>query len=397
MVAKIDLRRSVKLHREASELANRARIAQIEGDEDAYLKLTEQAFEKESESAVILRQDPSHHMFAILHRSAATLAYRCGEYNEAEDFILYGLRQTRNERLRTEMYELFDSVRLAVKYGAGVSEVDGEDLVMTLHGVDANRGLIEPVTLSRRITKFASLVRNTIASENKHSFRNRSKVDQDYRVLAKALSPGSYRIGMAMTYLGEKRFPNVSYFDGVRSKVLENLRLLNCGDVERLQSNTNDDGYLYNLVGLAKELAPDRLSINAVGIEANIEGQRKSIVLDTTRDDLNAMDLPLDEESATDEFRISDDRDVVVGVLQKADATKNLVRLLTDNGKWWQIVVPEGLAEDVVKPHFGDRVRVEGRHMIKKRKAQRLYLHDIRAATDNGPPHSQETADSCRG
>ena len=394
MMAKPYLKKSVRLHREASELANRARIAQFDDDEITYLKLTRQAFEKESESAELLRQDPSHHMFAILHRSAATLAYRCGEYEAAEDIVLYGLRLTHNERLRTELYDLFDSVRLAVKYGAGVSEVDGEDLVMTLQGVEANRGLIEPVTLSRRITKFASLVRNTIASENEHSFRNRSKVDQDYRVLAKALSPGSYRIGMAMTYLGEKRFPNVSYFDGVRSKVLENLRLLNCGDVERLQSNTNDDGYLYNLVGIAKELAPDQLAINAVGIEANIEGQRKSIVLDTTREDLNAMVLPLEEESATDEYRISDDRDVVVGVLQKADATKNLVRLLTDEGKWWQIVVPEGLADDVVKPYFGDRVRVEGRHMIKKRKAQRLYLHDIRAATENSPVLLQARANS---
>ena len=337
----------------------------------------------ESESAIILRQDPSHHMFAILHRSAATLAYRCGEYKAAEDFILFGLRLTRNERLRTELYKLFDSVRLAVKYGAAVNEVDGDDLVMTLHGVEANRGLIEPVTLSRRITRFASLVRNTIASVNKHSFRNRSKVDQHYQVLAKALSPGSYRIGMTMTYLGEKRFPNVSYFDGVRSKVLENLRLLDSGDLDRLKSNTKDEGYLYNLVGLAKELVPDQKVINAVGIEANIEGQRTSMLLGSTRDELNEIILPLESESVETEYTVSDEWDTVVGVLQFADATKDQVRLLTDGGKWWRIAVPEGLAEDVVKPYFGDRVRVKGRHIVKKKKGQRLYLHDISPADED--------------
>ena len=95
------------------------------------------------------------------------------------------------------------------------------------------------------------------------------------------------------------------------------------------------------------------------------------------------MVLPLDEESVADEYRITDDRDTVVGVLQYADATKGQVKLLTDKGKWWQIVVPEGLAEDVVKPYFGDRVQVKGRHMIRKNKAKRLYLQDIRAAGES--------------
>ncbi len=389
MTAKSYLKQSVKLHREASALANRARIAHFNGDEDAYLQFTRQAFRKESESAKLLREDPSHHMFAILHRSAATLAYRCREYGAAEDFILYGLRLTQNERLRTELYALFDRVRLAVRYGAGESEVDGEDLVMTMQGVEANNGLIEPSTLSRRITRFASLVRNTIARENRHSFRNRSKVDQEYRVLAKALAPGSYKIGMTMTYIGSKRFPSFTYFDGVRSKVLNNLRLVNGGDMEGLKDSIKDDKYLQNIVGLAKELAPDRQVINAVGVEARIEGQYKSVLLDCTRDDLNELVLPMEEELVANEYQIIDDRETVIGELQFADATQDVIKLLTDDGKWWHIVVPEGLADEVVKPYFGDRVRVDGRHMVKTRKARRLYLDDIRAADEHTIPHLQ--------
>ena len=114
MTAKPDLKKSVRLHREASALANKARSAQFDGDDEKYLELTRKAFHKESESAKLLREDPTHHMFPILHRSAATLAYRCGEYGAAEDFILYGLRLTHNARQRSEFYELFDSVRLAV-------------------------------------------------------------------------------------------------------------------------------------------------------------------------------------------------------------------------------------------------------------------------------------------
>ena len=391
MVAKPYLKKSVRLHREASELANKARIAQFNGDKIAYLKLTKQAFEKESKSAKLLRQDPSHHMFTILHRSAATLAYRCGEYESAEELIFEGMRQTRNDGIREDLYNLLDRVRLAVKYGQYANQLEDEELVMTLQGIEANRGLIEPSLLSKRIIKFSTLVRNTIGSINSYAFRNRRKVDQEYRVLATVPSFGSYRIGMTITHLGPNRFPGISYFDGVRLKLLENLRLLNGGDIDRLKSEFSDEGYLQNLVGLTKELAPDGNAITAVGIEAKIEGQRKSIVFDSTRDELNEMALPLDEESISDEYSITDDRDTVVGVLQYADATKGQVKLRTDDGKWWQIVVPEGLAEDVVKPYFGDRVQVEGRHMIKTRRAKRLYLHDIRAAGVNNPPHLQAT------
>lgn len=390
-MAKPYLKKSVRLHREASELANKARIAQFDGDEIAFLQLTQQAFHKESESAKLLHEDPSHHMFAILHRSAATLAYRCGEHGSAEELILEGMRQIRNDGMREDLYDLLDRVRLAVKYGQNANQLENEELVMTLQGIEANRGLIDPSLLSKRITKFSTLVRNTIGSINSYAFRNRRKVDRDYRVLATITSFGSYRIGMTITHVGPNRFPGISYFDGVRLKVMENLRLLNGGEIARLQSDLHDDGYLQNLVGLAKELAPDGDTITAVGIEARIEGQRQSILFDSTRDELNEMVLPLDEESVPDDYRITDDKDTVVGVLQYADATKDQVKLLTEDGKWWQIVVPEGLAEDVVKPYFGDRVRVEGRHMIKTRKAKRLYLHDIRAADENTRPHRQPT------
>ena len=386
MSAKPYLKKSVRLHREASELANRARIAQFDDDESAYLKLTEQAFEKEMESAKLLSQDPSHHMFAILHRSAATLAYRCGEHERAEELIWEGMRQTRNAAVREEMYSLLDKVRLAVKFGRCAYQLEDEELVMTLQGIEANRGLIEPSLLSKRITKFSTLVRNTIGSLNNYTFRNRGNVDREYRVLATIPSFGSYRIGITVTHVDPDRIPGISYFDGVRLKLMENLKLLNDGEITRLKSDLNDEKYLQNLVGLAKELAPDGKTITAVGIEAEIEGQRKSILLDSTRDELNEMVLPINQDSIEDEYRISDERDTVVGVLQYADATKHQVKLLTDDDKWWQIVVPEGMAEDVVKPYFGDRVQVEGYHIIKKRKAKRLYLHDIRAAGENGSP-----------
>ena len=112
MSAKDDLKKSVRLHREASRLANKARLACWSGDDDGYLRYTREALGKEAKSAELLRHDPSHHMYAILHRSAATLAYRCGEYEEAEDLIAHGLSGNIHDFQRDELQDLLDKVKL---------------------------------------------------------------------------------------------------------------------------------------------------------------------------------------------------------------------------------------------------------------------------------------------
>ena len=112
MSAKDDLKKSVKLHREASGLANKARLACWSGDDDGFLRFTREALGKEAKSAELLRHDPSHHMYAILHRSAATLAYRCGEYEEAEDLITHGLSGDIHDFQREELHDLLEKVKL---------------------------------------------------------------------------------------------------------------------------------------------------------------------------------------------------------------------------------------------------------------------------------------------
>ena len=381
MTASESVERSVRLHRESTTLASKARLALITDDESSYLEYTRKAFEKESQSAELLRHEPSHHMHAILHRSAATLAYRCGENRAAETLIAQGLAGDPKDSLREQLYELQDRVRLKIKLNIRDLPLEDEELVMTLLGTGANKGLIEPRSLARRITNFETLIRNTLGSVNGHSFRNRRKVDTDFRVLATPPKSGSYRIGMTIVNVGPQRFPSLSYFDGVRSRLLKNLSLLNGGDLESLRKSLHDETYLHNLVGLAKELAPDGELISAVSIEGDIEGRRESISFDRSRDDLNEVELPSDAETVDTGFTLTQERESVVGVLDYASAKDagGEVKLLANDNKRWTIVVSQAIAEDVVKPYFGDRVRVDGRHMIKKRKAKRLYLDDIRA------------------
>ena len=111
MTPKEKLRQSVRLHQEAMDHANDAFMAQLAGNDVEYKSCTRKAHQKESRSAELLRHDPSHHMHAILHRSAATLAIRCGEYRAAESLIAHGLAGDPDQGLREQLTELRDEVR----------------------------------------------------------------------------------------------------------------------------------------------------------------------------------------------------------------------------------------------------------------------------------------------
>ena len=133
------LKQSVRLHRSASDLAGKALAARIYGDRESYLRLTREAFVKEARSAELLRHNPSHHMHAILHRSAATLAFRCGEYRAAECLIEHGLAGDPDERLREQLTELREEVREQLGDGNGGSSAIADDPAPNLEPVAVDR------------------------------------------------------------------------------------------------------------------------------------------------------------------------------------------------------------------------------------------------------------------
>ncbi len=384
MAAKPYLKKSVRLHREASELANKARIAQFDGDEITYLQLTKQAFHKEFESAKLLREDPSHRMYAILHRSAATLAYRCGEYREAETLAAHGLATNPNGQLRQELYSVLDKARLGSWISSSCASDGTDDLVVIMRGMDVGAGGLDYRLLPRLVKKCALLLRNTIGYVNGYKFKDRAKVDDRFRISSNASANGVYRVGMRLARVEPHPLPTFDGFEHELSKLLGNIRLLAEGDIEQLKDGYNEESYFNNFIGLAKEVAPDGEHLTAVRWEANVEGQPRSAALDLARSELSQLSLSLQDDKHSAEYTLTEDWETIVGKLLYADATKDedQVRLVPDIGKPWTIVVPQGLKDDVVRPYFGDRVRVTGRHLVKQRKRRRLHLHDISATSE---------------
>ena len=96
-----------ELHEKAMELAEMAFVAKLRDDLPQAEQLFRQAFELEAEAAKLVSTDHSLALTrAVLHRSAATLAYDCYEYREAERLIGAGLAGDPPASIAEELREL---------------------------------------------------------------------------------------------------------------------------------------------------------------------------------------------------------------------------------------------------------------------------------------------------
>jgi hypothetical protein len=97
----------------AMDLAEAAFTAKLQGDLEASNKLTRQAFENEQAAAVLVaHQLDAEPTRSILHRSAATLAIDCGEFQAAEQLITTALSGNPPQEIAEELKDLFIQINL---------------------------------------------------------------------------------------------------------------------------------------------------------------------------------------------------------------------------------------------------------------------------------------------
>jgi hypothetical protein len=100
-------------HITAMDLAEAALTAKLQGDLEASNKLTRQAFENEQVAAILIaHQLDAEPTRSILHRSAATLAIDCGEFQAAEHLIATALSGNPPQEIAEELKDLFMQINL---------------------------------------------------------------------------------------------------------------------------------------------------------------------------------------------------------------------------------------------------------------------------------------------
>src|SRR5688572_32029285 len=99
-----------EIHDRAMELADRAFMAKWQGDTAAALPYFEQAYELEAQAAHLMVDTNIEPSRSVLHRSAASLAFNCGKYREAEKLIGIALAGNPPDEVLKELRELMQQV-----------------------------------------------------------------------------------------------------------------------------------------------------------------------------------------------------------------------------------------------------------------------------------------------
>ena len=103
-----------ELHQKAMDLAEQADLLKLRGDEMSKVKdILQQALKLETEAAQMvadsLASEPTR---SVLHRSAASLAIECGEFQTAEKLIARALAGTPPLDIEEELKDLFMQINV---------------------------------------------------------------------------------------------------------------------------------------------------------------------------------------------------------------------------------------------------------------------------------------------
>jgi len=100
------------LHQEAMNLAEGALTAKLRGDLTQADQPLRQAFKEEVEAAALVTNDVNAEPTrSVLHRSAASLAIDCGEFQVAEHLIMTALTGQPPQEIAEELKDLFVQIK----------------------------------------------------------------------------------------------------------------------------------------------------------------------------------------------------------------------------------------------------------------------------------------------
>ena len=366
-----------RLHKKAMEFAGHAFLARRDKDYQQFVEFSRLAYEKEAEAARIAAGEDVEPTRSVLHRSAATLAFHCGEYREAERLISTALAGNPPDEIADELRELMEKVNFERNLKSANIQLDENEIQLSLQGGRIGFGLAPVQAIAARIADIERLVQRIIGYKNGHKYSDilPANIRAHYSLYLSAdFIPGSFNVVLKLE--GRQRLlPEFDQFDEILDTLLENIKLLDQGKYETLQQNISDPAYFRNFVGLARKIAPDGSDVSLVGLRAMIDGQRRHVSFERNKRDLDDVPMPKADEAAN-ELQLADETLNVAGILKYADALEtNQVKLLDEDGKKWTITVPEGLMRDVVRPYFDETVHVAGRRIKGKRRS--LYLDSI--------------------
>jgi hypothetical protein len=368
------------LHNEAMDAAELAHIAKLKGDIDTFLELSKKAFELEKQAALAISQDftlePTR---SILCRSAATLAMDCGEFREAEKLVSLAMWGNPPDDIAEELRDLLETVQFSRHLETKGMELIGSEFQMSLSGKAIGHGLISSKEFTDRVNYVEKLLFRTAERKKGKPFKERGRKEagmkEDLELFLSAPRAASFAVTFKFGQSKDQpHLPEIDPAIVVVDEVMECVKLVNDGKDSELKSRIGNDAYFHNFLALTKQIAPDGSQITQVGFTVSRDGKTTQTPLTVPKERISIIGQ---SKLPTEDIK----RVTVTGTLRYADSTKDkkqVIKLVDENGKSHNVVVPEGMMTDIVKPLWEDIVVVTGVKMKNE-----IHLEDIKRAESN--------------
>ena len=349
-----------ELHNEAMDLAARGFREQRYGHDEESLYFFQQALASEC-AAIDAMAEPIEPTYSVLHRSAATLALDCNDLRKAEQLAAKALSQEPPFAIAEELREVLELVKFRRYLEQIDVELNPDEVQMTLDGPAVGVGFINPKDVIGRIECSIKLMTRIAERLMNLPFRQRGQPGREVRnhfhPWISVPRAGSFIVDLKFTSsTGQLAFPDLSITAEVIDEFMDLMATLEAPEITELQERIPDHAYLSNFLSLAKEIAPDGLSVNKVGLTSTGSGGRRSVMVTQ-----NASTVPL--PPPMEPTFVEPDPVELQGTLRYADSIdqdhKN-IKIIDTEGKTYDIRVSPGMMDVIMPSHWDIPVIVKG-------------------------------------
>jgi len=361
------------LHNQAMDLAEKAVILRIRKKTDESIKAFNSAFQLETQAAMQLKDsfdfEPSR---SVMFRSAASLALNARLYREAEKMIAIGLSGNPPDPIADELRNLYENINFEKHLRLKGVTLSDTDIQLSLAGNSAGYGMIKADEFIKRAEIFNNMTIRTAERLYNKPFRVSGRVSKDikenFETYYSVPRAASFAITLRVGYKPNtfSLFEDEEIQTVVIKEIVENIEMINNHDEKKLKKKIENEDYFSNTLGLIKKLSPDNKEISLVGLTTQKNGNENMIYFTRLSDEIKLAPIIHKEN-------VSDMEDVfITGKLIYANAPTSDIRLTTDNGEQYTIIVPKGLLADIVRPYWEQNVTIKGKKQEKK-----IYFEDL--------------------
>lgn len=371
-----------KLHNEAMNFAESAAVARVKGNLGQADELLRKAYENEVKAAKLLMDlsspEPTR---SVLFRSAASLAIDCNDLREAEKLIGLGLSGNPPIDIANELRDLFEKVNFHRHLDLRGIVLEEDELQMSIAGRSVSVGVAPSEQLIMRIEDARKLIFRTVERLLRRPYREYGAVRgavKEYGLFVSVPRIASFAISLRVSR--PKPLPGFEekiefiYSSQIIDEIMSCLDSFNRAEEKELRQKISEETYYRNFVGIAKNLSPDGNEIRQVGFTAFRAGHERRVSLIKPRDEINLIRGLEEGLKAKEKGKVGS----ITGRLLLADARhsgREKIQIIDELGQAHNVIVPEGMMSDIVRPMWEERVRVSGLY-----RGQSIVLEDISRA-----------------